>query len=54
MDKPRCKYCKQTYAGRSDSYMVQLKSMYIRMGRDGKEWIKVGYYCPKCKRFYKL
>jgi len=30
---------------------VRLKAMYIREGAGGKKWVKVGYYCPKCKSF---
>ena len=54
MKKMRCKNCVESYSTGSGSYHVALKSMYIRIGKDGKEWKKVGYWCPKCHRFYDL
>jgi transposase-like protein len=50
---PRCKKCVKTYS-RGGKYHVGLKSMFIRK-RNGKiAWIKVGYWCQECKRFYNL
>jgi len=34
-------------------YHPSLKAVYERSGAKGK-WIKTGYKCPKCKRFYDL
>jgi len=48
----RCKSCKKEYSNGSGEYFVSLKSMYVRVGTHGKQWKKVGFYCPVCKRFY--
>ena len=50
-DDMKCKCEARTPKG--ISYHPALKSVYERRGAKG-EWIKVGYRCPKCKKFYDL
>ena len=52
---PRCSECKRNYSDSSGkSYHLPLQSVYIRK-RNGKiVWIKVGYWCRECKKFYTL
>lgn len=51
---PRCRICKARYKDGTGVYHLPLQSMFIRK-RNGKiVWIKVGYYCKNCKRFYTL
>lgn len=51
---PRCKQCKKKYSKKNREYFVVLKNMYIRVGASGKKWVKIGYWCPNCHRFYEL
>jgi len=54
MSKERCPYCKVEYKGhRKGDYNPNLKSIYERSGASGV-FVKVGYRCPECHRFFGL
>ena len=49
--KRRCVDCVESYKGhRSGEYHVKLKACYVRNERT--QFVKIGYWCPKCHRFY--
>ena len=49
--KHRCLSCKQKYKGhRSGEYHVKLKACYTR--NEKREFVKIGYWCPSCHRFW--
>jgi len=51
--KERCDSCKEEYKGhRGGKYHVKLKACYVR--DENRNFVKVGYWCPKCYRFYSL
>lgn len=50
----RCFQCTRGYSRGKKRYHTSLLSCYIRKGEGGKEWVKIGWYCPDCKRLYKL
>ena len=42
----------EKYKGhRSGEYHVKLKACYVR--NEKTQFIKIGYWCPSCERFYK-
>ena len=47
----KCVDCVKKYKGhRSGEYHVKLKACYVRNERT--QFVKIGYWCPKCHRFY--
>lgn len=54
MSKLRCPDCKIKRKGhRSGSYHPNLKTLYERQGAKGN-FIKVGFRCPHCNKFFGL
>ncbi|MEF8880024.1 MAG: hypothetical protein V5A64_06515 [Candidatus Thermoplasmatota archaeon] len=49
----RCPSCEVEYKGhRKGKYKPALKSIYEHQGASGN-FVKVGYRCPNCNRFFK-